>query len=384
MRNLYGLAGVGVIVCLCCVAAQARAEEASTTEASLEFILPAVQDAFSIYVRPAGPSGELVFKKEPAYAGDTVYRNALRLGDAPSDFIGMAYDVAAHTLYIDHNRNLDLTDDGPGITAEDGAGQGYARFLNVAIELTHEGVPVHYILDINFYGDYINAFVRSGWKGEFEIAGTQCVLGIADNMDGVFDFSDAFLFEHEKHRDVRLPYGQANELPLPKWLYFEGQSYHIESALRVVDGETALAVTLTSITEDLMSIDFEGAFVSRVFLLGRANNVGKMLMLDFPEPTMRIPQGEYIFQRVDLLDSFRGYVRGENKLESGDNALLKTGGPVKQKVTAYRSGNRLRLDYALQGVDGVAYQPDSLYQNHAQFAIYQGERKILTDNFEYG
>lgn len=370
-----------ILLTWCLACGSVPAQEISPSTAPLEFMLRPVKEYFFCSLPEARRAAEVSFKKEPSYSGKSLYRHAIRFGDGPSDFIGVACDAAANTLYIDRNRNLDLTDDGPGVMAADTFGPGYCEFNDVTIELTHGDMPVSYLLDINVYGDYFSPSVRSGWKGDLEIAGKACSIGVADNLDGVFDGGDTFVFDHERHRAARLPFGDEDELPLPRWFLFEGQNYHMESTFRVLDGETALAVTLTPITEGLMDISFEGQAVSRVLLAGKDDSYG---MLDWPLPAMRIPEGVYIPYRVDVLDTFYGHPEDGAELKAGGNTVLKAGGPLNQEVRVARSGGSLNMDYVLKGMDDTQYDSDRGSDERAGFAVYKDGRVIETGQFEYG
>ena len=371
---------MAAIACLLCAGAQPQ-ETFPYPEEPLEFLLNPVDDGFWVYVPGVDPDTEIVFKKEPEYSGDTVFRNAIRLGGSSSDVIGLACDMTAGTLYLDRNRNLDLTDDGPGLRANVSSAPHYARFANVRIEQLHGNVPVHYTLEtaVYSYGSY--SVVQSGWIGEVEIDGTPCIMGMADNLDGAFGNGDIFLFDHNQNWGARLSCGNEDRLTLPKWLWFEGRLYCIESGFRLMDGYTALAVSLTPVTEGLMDIAFEGQFVSRVMM---TNESQEGVLLDWPQAVLRIPVGIYRAQRIDLLDSFSGYPRYEREITAQHN-VLKVGGPVKQTVTATREGVSLNLSYTLQGVDHTEYKPDTLSREaRARFEIYQGERSVRTGQFEYG
>lgn len=380
MHNKRGLGGItAAMLCLLCAGMGAQ-EEVAPPEAPIECVLHPVEQEFFIYLRGADPNMEIVFKQEPGYAGEKVYRNAIRLGEDRENFIGLAFDVAANTLYVDRNRNLDLTDDGPGIVAEENWGPGSAQFSKVAIEQTFGDISVPYVLETVFFEDYCYSIVQSGWKGEIEIAGKRCEIAVADNMDGVFNYQDRFKLDHERNREARLPFGTVSDLQLPGWLYFEGQSYRIEADFRVLDGQTALAVSFTPVVEDLMEIAFEGQFVSRIMLVDDNSEQG---LMDWPPSTMHIPRGTYKLYRVDLLDSFTGYMY--NRHTNVDGSMpLRTGGPVKQVVTANRRGNALGLDYALLGTDSIKYVPNQTYGNPIRFTIYRGDRKVGAGEFEYG
>ena len=207
MPHLRHSGVIAVLLCLLCGGALSQ-ESPPYPDGPLEFLLNPVKDGFSVFSFGAEPETEIVFKKEPEYSGDTVYRNAIRLDRSMSDFIGLACDMDAGTLYIDRNRNLDLTDDGPGLKTNESYSPGYAQFINVHLEQVHDNVPVQYVLDVYVFSDYCYSLVRSGWMGDIEIAGIPCTLGIADNLDGALGDGDEFRFDHERNWEARLSCGR--------------------------------------------------------------------------------------------------------------------------------------------------------------------------------
>ena len=278
MRQRY--VGMMLVFYVLCVGAMAQ-EQPTPSDASLEFILHPVWDGFSIYNSDYA-NREIVFKKEPVYAGSKVSRRALYLDKEKSAFIGMACDFAADALYIDRNQNLDLTDDGPCMTTRVHGGGVDPVFENVSIELIHGGIPVQYTMKMCFRHDrnYFYAYVHSGWQADIELAGKPCKIGVADNFDGILDSNDCFLFDHERNREARKGMGSVDELSLPQWIYFEGQSYHVNCAFRIVDNDTVVVATFTPVTEDLMDITFEGQYVSRIIVYDQfAETCG---ILDWP------------------------------------------------------------------------------------------------------
>jgi len=73
------------------------------------------------------------FKKEPVFSGSKVIRGTLQLGGSKSDEMGFAWDRAAGKLYLDLNRNLDLTDDPAGVfSCARGFNDSFQFFTNFA------------------------------------------------------------------------------------------------------------------------------------------------------------------------------------------------------------------------------------------------------------
>ena len=352
----------------------APAEENGPLDESREFILRPVAEGFGIYFSTDRLGEEIVFKKEPEYAGSEVMRTALRSGDW---FMGMAYDQSAGLLYLDRNQNLDLTDDGPGIPSQT---LGYGDFRNIPVTLTHDGVAVQYALDVkSFFSYYAYANIRSGWEGDLEIGGKTVQVGLADNLDGQFDEKDLFFFDHARHREARLPFGDLDHVNLPNWIYFEGRCYRIDFSFRSEGDETVVAATIQPITGNLIELHFEGRHVSRV-MIADGNTFG---MLDWPDPVMMIPQGRYFSKRVDVLDSFTSTRMTSWEFGQTSPAVLKTGGPLHKRISITRSGPSLGLNYELAGFDETGYQTDNRIGNPA-FAVYRGDRKVGEGTFRYG
>lgn len=67
----------------------------------------------------------------------------------------------------------------------------------------------------------------------------------------------------------------------------------------------------------------------------------------------------------------------------GQPATLKVGAPLRQAVRVERRGRSMILDYELRGRGGERYSPDNITEPPA-FAVYKGERKVGSGNFEYG
>ena len=157
MRQRYvGMVIVFGVLCAGAMAQDQPAPSAASLESilqvdllpPLEFILHPVQSGFSSYLTDRYTSDiELAFKKEPVYVGKDIRRHALILSSKPLEYIGLAFDLTDLKLYIDVNRNLDLTDDGPGIPARE-FNPSFFGVSKAEIELTHRNISVPYTMDI--------------------------------------------------------------------------------------------------------------------------------------------------------------------------------------------------------------------------------------------
>ncbi len=92
------------------------------------------------------------FKKEPVFSGGEVIRGMLPLGSGTSDEMGFAWDRAAGKLYLDLNRNLDLTDDPAGVFSREGGSSGNFQFYrNIHLPFKTPVGRRSMLVDLNLY-----------------------------------------------------------------------------------------------------------------------------------------------------------------------------------------------------------------------------------------
>ena len=75
------------------------------------------------------------FPKEPALSGGKIIRGVMQLGSGGSNEMAFVWDRAGRKLYLDLNRNLDLTDDAAGVfSCQRGpTADYYQEFTNIAL-----------------------------------------------------------------------------------------------------------------------------------------------------------------------------------------------------------------------------------------------------------
>ena len=129
MLGLLGLAMASVM--------PVRAQETGATNAQFGPVVTAHLDyqevsySFANWGARVG-SKDPTFKKEPTLSGSKVVRGTLQLGANPSEEMGFAWDRNAGKLYLDLNRNLDLTDDPVSVyPRQRGSGDNYQCFKRV-------------------------------------------------------------------------------------------------------------------------------------------------------------------------------------------------------------------------------------------------------------
>jgi len=142
------------------------------------------------------------FPKEPAAAAGKTVRGVLVLGDNASNSIPFVWQRDARKLFLDLNRNRDLTDDSNGVFLARAEGSiSYQTFTNVHLLFNTAAGRCRVLADLNFY-DYSNSQiggvveVRSFWQGKATLNGHDWQVGMVPinlNQFGSFENSQLLL-----------------------------------------------------------------------------------------------------------------------------------------------------------------------------------------------
>ena len=112
----------------------------------------------------------------------------------------------------------------------------------------------------------------------------------------------------------------------------------------------------------------------------------------FPDPgsCVVLPVGTYHLERIILQGGhdYRPDQASPDSLLTVDAnvpATLKVGAPLRQVVRTEREGSTMVLGYELIGQGGECYSISRTEDNPApSFAVYRGDRKVASGDFEFG
>jgi hypothetical protein len=338
------------------------------------------------------------FRHEPAAAGK-VFRGILNFGGGATNDIAFLWQPDAGKLFLDLNRNQDLTDDAVGVYSTGLAKQSeYQTFTNVHLALfTPSGpFPVRVNLDFWDYGmrPACQVQLHSFWQGRVTLAGQDWQVGLIPNLSG--KPADSCEADHllvrpwERHSQ---PFG-GNRNPFDAFsftrkLFFGGQAYELSSLPVAPAGEFRPVLQFAPQSVPLGDLKITGKFIHRLLLAGDAY----MVISDQPGDTLKVPVGNYYPPSVLLeQNGMQARCQGpgwpmQKVVSVTQNApgVLAAGGPLTNTVSATRHGRDLRLDYLLAGAGGQSYQLANVDRTKPPtFAIFHGGKQIASGNFEFG
>ena len=395
------LAVWGLLGLVFAAVAPVRAQEPGVTNTESGSVVAAYLDyrevpyAFTTWGVPL-VSKAAAFKKEPALSGGKVNRGTLQLGAGSGGEMGFLWDRGAGKLYLDLNRNLDLTDDPISVCPRQrGSADDYQYFANIHLPLkTLAGIrPM--LVDLNVY-DYntltCSVGMRSFWQGKVTLQGEEYQVGLLENPFGQrasLESGDLLLRPWSaRTRSFNLLDGSLESVPYSPKLFVNNRAYQLQCT-NVVQGDgVKVRLQFAEQTPKLGELKIAGAYVQRATL----ERGPYVVILDKPGATVQVPVGRYSVAKVSLkkggaeayLDGRTQSALGHITVNEKRPAELTAGGPLTNSVTVSRRGTSLVLNYHLVGMGG-SYQLGNLDRSHPpEFTIYQGDRKIASGKFEFG
>ena len=339
------------------------------------------------------------FKKEPAAVSGKIVRGVLNFGDDASQAIPFLWQRDAQKLYLDLNRNQDLTGDPSGVFVARSSETAYyfQRFTNVRLPFDTAAGKCRVLADINFweYNSRVNCFVmaRSFWQGKLTLQGRDWQAGIVQN---VVDQPDSFKEGHlllrpweKRNQPFNTDDGLLASVPFSRNLFVDGHAYQLDCIAGSQNGEPRPVLQFTEQSVPLGALKITGQFIHRLVLTGGSY----LVILDEPAGVVKIPVGGYIQPDIQLeQNGFEAFSKASQQqvgrritVDDKTTAVLQVGGPLTNSVIASRHGKDLRLDYRLGGVGGETYQTTRLDRSRPpEFAVYKDAKKIASGTFEYG
>lgn len=370
------------------------------------------------------------FSKEPVYSGAGVFRGLLRLGSDTNMFMPFAWDERQQRLYLDLNRNRDLTDDPAGVfTATDG---GLQLFKGISLEFPSKQGPYQVRMDAHVFGQggqggevRVFLYVRSLWDGAVELNGKKWYVAVIDRPDGRLgpalaakEISDRMVLRPWAERDkpflwwhatlahmhalshvklVTFPYRYAGNAEVfdafnfPANLFLEGQAYRLDCRVERTDTRAGLALSFQRFQAPLGKLHLGGDFIHRIVLDSASSPDGFTTVLDAPSADVEVPVGVYARQLV-LLQRAGGtnfaVGLGTNRLAvtQTNEAHLDAGGPLQNKVEIARaSDGTVSLQYRLANAGNIGFHL-AFHNEKAppQLAIRQADAEVGRGRFEFG
>jgi hypothetical protein len=387
----------------------ARAAENAAPNASPSGVIHSVDLIYRELPNPVMHWGVTVqersaaFQKEPDLKGEKVTRGALGFYGKPEHEVPLLWVKSTGKLYLDLNRNGDLTDDLPGglQCAENESVRAYSQsFTNIHFSFKTGPGTYPVLADLALY-NYVGSQVhgnlgwRSVWDGRVTLQGRDWQIGVIGSVSGQPGATEPsyLLFRRWEARDeaFRLNEGSLEAFAFPKNLFFGKQLYRLTRNFLPRNNQAGYKLDLTEEPSELGELSLSGRYIHRLVLTGTRTTV----VLTTPEPVVRIPVGTYHNLQASLRQGgTEAYLQGsrsggmhngspEVEIRATKPASLAAGGPLTNSVAITRRGKNLNLSYQLVGADGAPYQLQGARQQPS-FTIHKGNKEIASGKFEFG
>jgi len=386
------------------------------------------------------------FPKEPDLASGKVVRGVLKFGRNPTNAMPFLWQPGAKRLYLDLNRNQDLTDEAGAVFSGRQTGPriptvNHMVFTNIHVSFPATSAGASMLVDLNFFQDgensrpLVNVMTRSYWQGKVTVAGQDWELGLLQNISdrpGSFERGQVLLrpwAERDKafsgwsgsadswavpfeYRNRVLKAADAFEVT--RQVFFAGHAWRLDWSAEPAADRAPFAVRLTEQHPALGELRITGRFVERVVLTGGPYAV----VLVRPGASVVIPVGSYnqpgVWLKQGQVEAYFNSLPKSGKVTAPDEnmgggvrpisgvaeagkvvvvderkpAVLAMGGPLTNSIRVTRYGRDVNLTYRLIGAGGGDYKLWEYWRTHRgsapQFAIYQGAKELGSGKFEFG
>jgi hypothetical protein len=386
------------------------------------------------------------FPKEPPQQSGPVVRGVLKFGGNPSNAIPFLWQGGAQKLFVDLNRNQDLTDDPAGVCSAqvmysatpDYLSQMYTN-IHLSFPASSAGAPMlvalHFRMDIaRRPGQALcNATLRSYWQGKVTREGHDWQVGLLQNLSdqpGSFRHGQLLLrpWEERNKRFVgscevpedtlAVPWNSKNWMarasdafPFSPKVFLEGRACLLDWSAEPRGRADQLALRVTEQPTALGELRINGSFIDRLVLTGGPY----VVVLAQPPARVKVPPGRYHPYRVWLKhgkgEAYFDYGVPQsgkaNAVEEISGAqmpviappppeqavvvdeqrpgVMAVGGPLTNCVSAAHRGRNLLLSYQLVGSGGRPYRLAGWGGGKPpRFAIGKSGKRIGLGQFEFG
>jgi hypothetical protein len=128
----------------------------------------------------------------------------------------------------------------------------------------------------------------------------------------------------------------------------------------------------------------------QIKLLVLRDDKGREKVLPEPGSRVTLPVGEYHLERVILQGDHScrldlSPVQSRLTVDPNAPAVLRVGAPLRQVIEVRRRGSVMVLAYEMVGQGGERYSINRDRNSRSpSFAVYRGDRKVASGDFEFG
>ena len=335
------------------------------------------------------------FLKEPELSKQGVFRGWLRFGNkGTNNAIALIWDQPKGELYLDQNRNLDLTDDPTGVFSSTNRGPNQA-FGNVTVLLRTAAGLHPATLGVRLWSDgaarqmHAQLDSRSLWEAKMGPPGAEWQVAALDdpfNAEGPA-FAKFLLLRPWTARTNRLYLRDLTSgiVRFPEQLFWLGEAFRLERRFDSQDGIPVCKLEFTPQQPALTELKLSGE--SLYYAVLRATN-GYTVVLSEPPGGLKVPQGVYtataVWLKKGAAEAFR-LAEAPLLINATAATNLVLGGPLTNSVTLTRYGRKLNMNYRLIGADGGSYR--LVQQGGAKppdFTVYHSGKKVESGSFVFG
>ncbi len=333
------------------------------------------------------------FLKEPALPGQNVFRGSLLSEPRPDQATAFIWDKGQGRLYLDLNRNGDLTDDPKGAFASPSRDDNQT-FTNIHLVLPATTGDRAVRLQLEFYASRSSSpRVYAGlcyyWAAKLSLHGTDWQFGLVEGhrREQPAALPTYLLLRSwaERQRPFHLTSSSPDFFDFTTNLFFGNQAYALNCRYQPAGDAGKYRLRLEEQSPRLGELKVTGANLHRLILTAKPSLT---VVLDKPQGVVKLPVGNYSLAEIWLRKGeaeVGSFGAGKLSVDGRRPATLVAGGPLTNSVATKSQDHTLQLSYKLLAADGREYKfPRRDDKPPPEFAVFQGTNRLATGKFQYG
>lgn len=309
---------------------------------------------------------------------ESIQPEVFSVGPRKTDCMTVLVDGWKSLLYVDSNRNFDLTDDTSGpLTVVRNGGPGY-RYQQTTLSLVRNGIGIPYrVAFIESKNAPLRVVLQGHWLGRIDLPGFARPVSVTDLPDGQIGEGDVIAFEANGTTD-------GHNVPLRREMFLGGCLYRLSSEFQKGTTGTELLLSFTELAFSTSTLKLSGS-LDRLVLDSPAEDRFALFDSAGTAP-ITVPAGAYSSIYSRLAGGFVSNVTEPLVAPAGEIVQLKRGSPVSNSVNFVANANTLAFDYVLRGAGGEQYAVPHSQANRERpfFVMRKAGIPICRGKFEYG
>lgn len=382
--------------------------ESDTSKTSDTFVLKYIKTNRPVKTyNPEYISADVAFKKSTEVNGGNQTTGLIDIFNDKKRAIPFLWEEKGARLYIDYNRNFDLSDDQNNVfeaIKQDSQKQSFSLddvVLNP--DTSHLRYTLEIVIEHVSNGKKITLYQKSFWLGIIRFGEDVRYMILEDNLDGKFDRRDSIYISrrlseaktfNEVVADVKVLLRKSTQTendeisiksaPFANMITLGANSFMMSFKIDDSAKYPDIAVKVSPYSIPLANVKIREKNIQRAILIGNNVVIGDNPSDGFMAPPGDYHLGKFLIRSGESASDILCYEKEGVRIKPVDGNVIEDNF-IFSGVRVIKSRSELNIKYIQTKPSGeMALDQNPKTSTAIYFSIYQKGEKIFTDKFSFG